>query len=103
MPPLGRSRHGYAAASNSPHTILIHGASLGADGCRAPTDYRPMVLLSCARAAGHWTDVIEAAFCPWEGMGGKGDVNQRKMENQTGSQPLIFGIDKKFISKRATL
>ncbi len=31
-------------------------------------------------------------------MGEKVDVIERKMENETGSQPLIFGMDKYFIS-----
>src|SRR5207244_13079533 len=91
MPPLGRSRHGHAAASNSPHTILIHGASLGADGCRAPTDYRSMVLLSCARAAGHWTDVIEAAFWPMEEHGGKGRCHWEKNGKRGGIASMNRG------------
>jgi len=37
-------------------------------------------------------------FGPWKSMGEKVDVIERKMENETGSQPLIFGMDKYFIS-----
>jgi dolichol-phosphate mannosyltransferase len=37
-------------------------------------------------------------FGPWKYMGQKMDVIERKIEKETGSQPLIFGMDKNFIS-----